>query len=119
MNFRPGGAQPRMRDGWYIKNGQKVVQEMNFPADHSQYPNQPKGMKIVLTERGLWRNGLPMKCKGGCKDSATDCCATCILEHQPDFSAQRSRVQEIIEAEGKYSILFCCILLLILMIYLL
>ncbi|RDX40287.1 hypothetical protein OH76DRAFT_1459549 [Lentinus brumalis] len=45
MNFNPAGAQPRMRDGWYIHNGERVVQPMTFPASHSQHPNQPKGMK--------------------------------------------------------------------------
>ncbi|KAI0717864.1 hypothetical protein C8T65DRAFT_737665 [Cerioporus squamosus] len=100
MNFRPGGAQARMRDGWYMKDGQKVTQEMNFPPDHPHHPNEPKGMKAVLTERGLWRSGLTMKCKGCCDDDATACCATRILERQPDFLAQKSRVEEIIEAEG-------------------
>ncbi|KAI0700377.1 hypothetical protein C8T65DRAFT_580331, partial [Cerioporus squamosus] len=45
MNFRPGGAQARMRDEWYMKDGQKVTQEMNFPPDHPHHPNEPKGMK--------------------------------------------------------------------------
>ncbi|EXX66968.1 hypothetical protein RirG_118670 [Rhizophagus irregularis DAOM 197198w] len=41
MNLSPGGAQPKMRDGWYIdKNGEKQTQLM--------------GIKQVLTERNLW-----------------------------------------------------------------
>ncbi|CAB5377082.1 unnamed protein product [Rhizophagus irregularis] len=35
MNLSPGGAQPKMRDGWYIKeDGRKVVQSMVFPDNH-------------------------------------------------------------------------------------
>ncbi|TBU27119.1 hypothetical protein BD311DRAFT_846130, partial [Dichomitus squalens] len=45
MNMNPGGAQPHMRDGWYLQDGEKVVQQMNFPSDHPEHPNQPKGMK--------------------------------------------------------------------------
>ncbi|KAF9642133.1 hypothetical protein BDM02DRAFT_3106013 [Thelephora ganbajun] len=45
MNLHPGGKQARMRDGWFIQNGQKVTQPMVFPNDHPEFPNQPKGMK--------------------------------------------------------------------------
>ncbi|EJF60164.1 hypothetical protein DICSQDRAFT_63456, partial [Dichomitus squalens LYAD-421 SS1] len=64
MNLNPGGAQPHMRDGWYLRDGEKVTQQMIFPSDHPERPNQPKGMKAILTERGLWRPRLLMKCKG-------------------------------------------------------
>ena len=26
MNFRPGGSQAHMRDGWYMRDGQRVSQ---------------------------------------------------------------------------------------------
>ncbi|PPQ84825.1 hypothetical protein CVT24_013261, partial [Panaeolus cyanescens] len=102
MNLKPGGKQPRMRQGWYLdKNGQRVMQDMVFPEDHPDYPNEPKGVKQVLVERGLWKAGLTL----GCKDSAScseggSCCAKRILEAQPDFQGQRSLVQEVIEAAG-------------------
>ena len=101
MNFRAGGAQPRMRDGWYLKDGERVTHPMVYAQDHPEHPNQPKGMKAVLTERGLWRSGLQMKCKGGCKDINSTCCATRILEQEADFLEQKSRVQEIIEGAGE------------------
>ncbi|KAJ3885508.1 hypothetical protein GG344DRAFT_59121, partial [Lentinula edodes] len=66
MGFRPGGKQCRMRNGWFTRNGQKIDQSMLFPPDHPQYPDQPKGMQQVLIERGLWKAGLYMKCKGEC-----------------------------------------------------
>lgn len=104
MNLRPGGKQAGLRDGWYLKDNQKVIQAMVFPPDHPEYPNEPKGMKQVLMERGLWKDGLRMQCKDSCK--TTDCCAKHILDLQPDFKSQRSLVQEVIEAAGH-----CCIFL--------
>ena len=99
MNLRPGGKQARMRDGWFIINGQKFNQPMVFPPDHPDFPNQPKGMKEVLQERGLWQNKLCMQCKQ-CPDDGITCCAKQILQQQPDFKAQKSLVQEVIEAAG-------------------
>ncbi|KAJ7704622.1 hypothetical protein B0H16DRAFT_1346781, partial [Mycena metata] len=50
MNTKPGGKQARMRPGWFMKDGQKVIQPMIFPVDHADYPDQPKGMKQYLRE---------------------------------------------------------------------
>ena len=105
MNFKPGGKQARLRNSWYISGGQKVVQEMIFPPDHPEHPNQPKGMKEILKERGLWKDGLRMHCKEQCDPDIQDCCAKYILDHQPDFMAQRSLVQEIIEEAGHLCII--------------
>ncbi|KJA16237.1 hypothetical protein HYPSUDRAFT_193377 [Hypholoma sublateritium FD-334 SS-4] len=58
MNLRPGGKQARLRDGWFIRNGTVVTQKMIFPSDHKEFPDQPKGMKQILIERGLWDNRL-------------------------------------------------------------
>ena len=102
MNFNSGGAQARLRNGWFINAaGEKIMQEMIFPADHPNNPDQPKGMKQVLTERGLCQPGLKKECKKpGCDLDAMTCCATHILSLQPDFQEQKSLVQEIIEATG-------------------
>ncbi|KAI0669706.1 hypothetical protein C8Q78DRAFT_977503 [Trametes maxima] len=51
MNLRPGGKQARMRDGWYLREGIKVIQKMVFPQDHTKFPDMPKGMKEILEER--------------------------------------------------------------------
>ncbi|KAG1779490.1 hypothetical protein EV702DRAFT_1195449 [Suillus placidus] len=54
MNINPRGKQAQMRDGWFIDaGGQKVIQPMMFPSDHHNHPNEPKGIKAVLQERGL------------------------------------------------------------------
>lgn len=100
MNVKPGGKQARMRDGWYEVNGHKTVQPMIFPSDHPTHPGEPKGMKAVLTERGLYRTKLRGKCESRCDTEATSCCAKRILELQPDFMEQISLVQEVIEAAG-------------------
>jgi hypothetical protein len=55
MNVKPGGKQARMHDTWFIHDGQRVLQKLNFPADHPEFPNEPKGIKAVLIERGLYQ----------------------------------------------------------------
>lgn len=75
MYLGPGRKQARMRNGWYFdSNGNKVIQKMVFPPEHSDFPDQPKGIKQVLIERGLWENSLAVKCKK-CPDTVTNCCA--------------------------------------------
>ena len=101
MNLGPGGAKPCMQDGWYMWNGQKITRSMVFPQDHSTNPGQPKGVREVLREWGLWWNGLLLLCQNSkCSVDATSCCATHIMSLQPDFQAQWSLVQETIEAAG-------------------
>ncbi|KAJ8580330.1 hypothetical protein M405DRAFT_890518, partial [Rhizopogon salebrosus TDB-379] len=50
MNVKPGGKQARMHDGWFMRDGHKISQPMIFPCDHSAFPNEPKGIKVILTE---------------------------------------------------------------------
>jgi hypothetical protein len=97
MNVNPGGKQARMRDGWFICNGEKVIQPMIYPPDHPTFPNEPKGIKAILTECGLWQPSLRGKCK---KCTSDMCCGRQILELQPDFREQKSLVQEVIEEAG-------------------
>ena len=104
MNLRPGGKQAWMRDGWFMQNGQKVVQLMVFPKDHCEFPDQLKGVKQVLLERCLWVDKLTMKCRQKCSVGSADCCAKRLLELQPDFKEQRSLVQEVIKGAGHLSI---------------
>ena len=74
---------------------------MVFCPDHPAYPNAAKGIKCVLEEWGLWRAGLLLECKKPkCATDATNCCARRLLSCQPDFTEQKSSVQEVIEAAG-------------------
>jgi hypothetical protein len=41
-----------------MQNGEKVVQQMSFPDDHSEYPGQPKRIKQVPTASGLYTSKL-------------------------------------------------------------
>ena len=50
MNVNPGGKQSLMRDGWYLHDGQKIIQPMIFPCDHPDHPNATKGIKAVMKE---------------------------------------------------------------------
>ena len=100
MNVNSGGKQARMQDGWFMQDGVKVYQSMVFSENHADHPNQPKGIKAVLMERGIYQPQLRGKCQSQCKHGAVLCCNKRILELQPDFQAQKSLVQETIEATG-------------------
>lgn len=101
MNLKPGDKAQHMCNGWFMQNGVRVVQPMNFPPDHPKLPNQPKEMKMVLQECNLWHNSMFLICCGDkCAPDATNCCATQTLSLQPDFQEQKSLVQETIEAAG-------------------
>ena len=54
MNLNPGGAVPKLRDGWFMQDGCQITQPMVFPTDHPTLDaGKPKGIKQVLLERGL------------------------------------------------------------------
>ena len=71
---------------------------MVCPPGHPQ-AGEPKGMRDVIKEHGLWWAALKMKCDP-CQTDSNDCCASQILARQPDFREQHSLVQEVIEAAG-------------------
>jgi hypothetical protein len=84
-----------------MRDGIKIIQPMIFTHNHPTNPNQPKGIKAVLEERGLWVPRLCLECKKPkCEVGATSCCARRLLGQQPDFQEQKSLVQEVIEATG-------------------
>jgi len=110
MNVNPGGKQPLMHSTYFGPNN--TPQSMVFPPDHSQYPNKAKGMKQILIERSLWKDGLNGDCKL-CKGKKkvvdpqrVDCCMRRILSLQPDFIAQKSRLQIEIEKRGHKCIFY-------------
>ena len=98
MNMNPGGKQACLRDGWFMCHGVKVSHQMIFPKNHPEFPDMPKGIKHVLMEQGLWKDGLHMRCKDTC--TSDNCCAKQILDNQPDFKAQQSLIQEVVESAG-------------------
>lgn len=100
MALRPGGKQPRMRST--IFNGSQ--QDMVLPD------GTPKGLRLVLQERGLWREGLLADCEhcksGNVDAERRDCCARRIMVLQPDFLSQRPLLQEVIEERGHQVIFY-------------
>lgn len=98
MNVKPGGKQAQIRNRWFVHNGVQVEQVMVFAVSHSKYLNQPKGIKVILSEHRLWKFNLHGKCSSKCKTGATESCDQCILQYKLNFQEQRPLIQEIIEA---------------------
>jgi hypothetical protein len=110
MNLDDGGKQPHMRDTMF--NGR--IQNMVYPDDHFEVNlrGKQKGMRTILLERELYRDGLKRMCLG-CKtiklreqNTKTDCCALKILELQSDFQAQKGIIQEEIGSRGRMVIFY-------------
>ena len=118
MNLGVGGKQPQMRDGF--NDATQQTQSMVFSDDYPEVSlrGKPKGLKQVLTERGLWRSRAPdgsaflLECPTshncpGCHPSAEgNCCARAVMRKQPNFQAQRSRLQEEVKATGNLVIFY-------------
>lgn len=84
---------PGMRPGYF--NGQ--WQSLYFPN------GQFKGMAQILRERGYNVQDLKSQCKSfKCITTGLDahCCLRCILYNQPDFHAQKSALEELVESHG-------------------
>ena len=119
MNLTPGGKQALLREGW--NHNQDLPQPMVFGQDYpvEQLRGQPKGIRQVLLERGLWRerNKDGSKFLLICPNPKTkdqprcdptlrgECCATTLLQSQKDFQDQKGWLQELVEAAG-HSIIF-------------
>lgn len=84
LNLSDGGihTQP-MRNGWYLgANGERVEHSM-VTAD-----GIPKGLRTILSERGLWQTGLT-------KNDAKN-----LLASQPDFLRQERFLVETVKSAG-------------------
>ena len=88
MNVNPGGKQPKMRPGWFIKNGLRFKQYMVFEGGPLE--GQAKGLKQVCIERF----GLEAV-QGKKQDQLVK-----LLENQPDFMETKPILQEAIEKKG-------------------
>ena len=73
-----------------------------FPDDHPTMPGWFKGMEQIIQERGLWPGpGLLAECPCfKCPEDQTNCCCRRILFNQPDFTSQKSQLEELIESCG-------------------
>ncbi|KAJ7059975.1 hypothetical protein C8F01DRAFT_1084402 [Mycena amicta] len=89
---------PHMRPG---KLADGTAQPLYWPDNHPTMPGWFKGMEQILRERGLFRDGLNAQCPGfKCKPDTSDCCCRRLMFSQPDFVAQKSALQELVESRG-------------------
>lgn len=87
-----------IRDGFFTaaEDGAQVSQSFYYLHRGRKFF---KGIRQILEERGLWRDGLLLKCAKG--DHTSDaCCAARTLINQPDFKAQRPALLEFLEEKG-------------------
>lgn len=110
MNLGSGGKNAKiMRDGF---NNQDNGTHIKGPQRMTLPDGTPKGLKIVLMERGLWPSNRRLltqcsvksgtgksKLKKECLNGGT-CCARALMANEPDFACQKSEIQETIEALG-------------------
>jgi hypothetical protein len=84
LNLSDGGANVKpMRPGWFIgENGDKVDQQM------TTVNGAQKGIRTILTERGLWRPNMK-------RDDAKS-----VLASQPDFLRQQRWLSETVTNSG-------------------
>ena len=118
MNLGPGGKQPVLRDGW--DHVQNLPHSMVFSQDYPdpRLRGQPKGIRQVLVERGLWQDHRKdgskflLSCPKGKKQFGCDpalngeCCATTLLQSQKDFKEQKGALQELVESTGDSAIFY-------------
>jgi hypothetical protein len=99
MNLKSGG-KGKFRDGLMPD---RSVQSMHLPN------GQPKGIKLILEERGLWPQSQLRRICDDCKKHShvlESYCAVRVLSLQPDFLAQKPLIKKIIENKGYNKVIF-------------
>jgi len=118
MNLEPGGINKKVMRNTFVIDPRQAnggyIQSMILPS------GIPKGLRLVLIERGLWpydrpnfraQCSVPTKTGKGTKPNPQclqggTCCARALLASQPDFQAQKSQLQEAIEQAGHLVIFY-------------
>ena len=92
LNLADGGKiTPKLHNTVYGEGN--IRQEM-------QHPNGiQKEIRIILSERGLWKDGLLLDCKGDC---GVDCCARKFLSSQSDFANEKNWLQTVVETRRHF-----------------
>ena len=99
MNKRPGGQQPFLRPGWFMRSNQEmVVQEMPTVITDpltGQSTTIQKDIQAVLVERGLWpQEGVRLECeKPKCTNYQTlTRCRICVRGRNAIFVKKQSNI---------------------------
>lgn len=106
--------RPKMQDGWYLRGGVRVAQQMHAPdtaGDPAKFepavvPGVFKGAEAILKERGYFAAEgakVPLaKCdlKDGDARPDQQCCCRHLLAAQPDFVAQPTALEKLIGDAG-------------------
>jgi hypothetical protein len=79
-----------------------------YPEDHKFHARLVQGYGSIIRERGLWPEspdaGLLTQCPNfKCPPGHMDCCCRHILFLQPDFIAQKSQLEELIESQATFA----------------
>jgi hypothetical protein len=86
LNKSDGGKNvPLLRPGWFLKEGIRVVQSMQFSVNGQL---KQKGIQRILQERGLWNGNIQLAA------------GRQLLDKQPDFASQQEWLTETISAQG-------------------
>ena len=111
-----------MKETWDYNHG--LSQTMVFPFNYKvvEWQNEPKGIKHILQERGLWpandrrKDGMrfPLDCptsdgRPGCgsdPELGDECCARTLIAAQRDFQLQKGWLQETLEASNQEVIFY-------------
>ena len=65
LNLSDGGKNtPKLRNGWYIRNGQRIEYQMQTEN------GMQKGLRTILQDRELWTPGLKLDCGKELHDAA-------------------------------------------------
>ena len=122
MNKAPGGKAPLMHNTTFNGRQQSMIIDYDLIVWDKEQKREvnirgkPKGIKLVLEERGLWTWDMPLKCKA-CTEkepdlNRIDCCAHCFIANQSDFLGKKGLIQTIIESRGHKLFFDFCILVL-------
>jgi len=85
LNLKNGGKNcPKLRATTFVRGGELLTQVMQLPD------GTPKGLKLILQERGLWPMDDSLDREGAMK----------LLAEQPDFKAQKDHLTETLESSG-------------------
>jgi hypothetical protein len=99
MNKSNGGRQRKQKDTIIPssspdKRKHGLLQKMTLPD------GSPKGLEVVLTERGFDVTGMRAKCKPVCPFENNECCMARLLSKEDDFINQISMLEELITRKG-------------------